>query len=110
MIALSVTLTSRGSGRTSEYQRFRMCSWCPNAAAGGLQLRCPAQPKTRCAAPAGIGSAFHYRQGNDPARRLYDSLGYRATGCAPVRVQGTITLRGRAVEVNDTLDYLEKLL
>ena len=49
-------------------------------------------------------------QGNDPARRLYDSLGYRSTGRAPVRVHGTITLRGRAVEVSDTLEYLEKHL
>ena len=49
-------------------------------------------------------------QANAPARRLYDSLGYRTTGCAPVRVHGTITLRGRAVEVDDTLEYLEKLL
>lgn len=49
-------------------------------------------------------------QGNVAARRLYDSLGYRPTGCAPVRVQGTITLRGRSVEVDDTLEYLERLL
>jgi ribosomal protein S18 acetylase RimI-like enzyme len=49
-------------------------------------------------------------QGNEPAWRLYDSLGYRTTGCAPVRVHGTIMLRGRAVEVDDTLEYLEKLL
>jgi GNAT superfamily N-acetyltransferase len=49
-------------------------------------------------------------EGNDPAWRLYASLGYRSTGCAPVRVDGTITLRGRAVEVNDTLEYLERLL
>ena len=49
-------------------------------------------------------------QGNEPAWRLYDSLGYRTTGCAPVRVHRTITLRGQAVEVNDTLEYLEKLL
>ena len=46
-------------------------------------------------------------QGNEPAWRLYDSLGYRTTGCAPVRVHGTIMLRGRAVEVDDTLEYLE---
>ena len=49
-------------------------------------------------------------QGNEPARRLYDGLGYRNTGFAPVRTRGTITLRGRAVEVNDTLVYLEKPL
>lgn len=49
-------------------------------------------------------------QGNDPARRLYESLGYRPAACAPVRVHGTITLRGRAVEVDDTLEYLDKPL
>jgi GNAT superfamily N-acetyltransferase len=49
-------------------------------------------------------------QGNEPARRLYDRLGYRTAGCAPVRVHGTITLRGRAVEVDDTLEFLERHL
>ena len=49
-------------------------------------------------------------EGNEPARRLYDGLGYRTTGCAPVRVHGTIMLRGRTVEVNDTLEYLVKPL
>jgi GNAT superfamily N-acetyltransferase len=49
-------------------------------------------------------------EGNEAARRLYDSLGYRTSECAPVRVRGTIRLRGRAVEVNDTLQYLEKRL
>jgi GNAT superfamily N-acetyltransferase len=49
-------------------------------------------------------------EGNEPARRLYDSLGYRTTGLPHVRVQGTITLRGQAVEINDTLEYLERLL
>jgi GNAT superfamily N-acetyltransferase len=49
-------------------------------------------------------------QGNEPARNLYESLGYRDTGCAHVRVRGTITLRGREVEVDDTLAYLEKHL
>ena len=49
-------------------------------------------------------------EGNEPARRLYDSLGYRTAGLPHVRVQGIITLRGQAVEVNDTLEYLEKLL
>ena len=48
-------------------------------------------------------------QGNDPAWRLYDASTTALQG-APVRVRGTIALRGRAVEVNDTLEYLEKLL
>jgi len=49
-------------------------------------------------------------QGNEPARRLYDRLGYLTSGCAPVRVRETITLRGRAIEVDDTLHYLAKPL
>ena len=49
-------------------------------------------------------------QGNEPARKLYEALGYRDAGCAPVRVRGTITLRGRCVAIDDTLAYLEKSL
>ncbi len=48
--------------------------------------------------------------GNEPARRLYEALGYGDAGVAPVRVLGEITLRGRAVEVDDTLSYLAKSL
>jgi GNAT superfamily N-acetyltransferase len=48
--------------------------------------------------------------GNLPARRLYEGLGYRDTGDAPVRALGMITLRGRQVEVDDTLVYLAKSL
>jgi len=49
-------------------------------------------------------------QGNEPARRLYEGIGYLDAGGAAVRVLGTITLRGRAVEVDDTLTYLAKSL
>lgn len=49
-------------------------------------------------------------QGNEPARRLYERLGYRDAGVEPVRVRGTITVRGKPVEVDDTLVYLTKLL
>lgn len=49
-------------------------------------------------------------EGNESARRLYDSLGYLDAGVAPVRVLGTIMLRGRAVEVDDSLAYLVKPL
>ena len=48
--------------------------------------------------------------GNLPARTLYEGLGYRDTGDAPVRALGTITLRGRQVEIDDTLVYLAKPL
>ncbi len=49
-------------------------------------------------------------RGNEPARKLYESSGYLDAGGEPVRMLGTITLRGRAVEVDDTLIYLAKSL
>jgi ribosomal protein S18 acetylase RimI-like enzyme len=45
---------------------------------------------------------------NEPARRLYERLGYRDAGLEPERVQGTIVIRGEPVEVDDTLLYLVK--
>ena len=45
---------------------------------------------------------------NEPARRLYERLGYVDAGIPPERVLGTITIRGRRVEVDDTLVYLVK--
>ncbi len=45
-----------------------------------------------------------------PARRLYERLGYRDAGVAPVRVRGTIMIRGEPLEVDDTLLYLVKPL
>jgi GNAT superfamily N-acetyltransferase len=47
-------------------------------------------------------------EGNDAARKLYDGLGYLDAGVPPVRVFGTIMLRGRPFEVDDTLTYLVK--
>jgi GNAT superfamily N-acetyltransferase len=46
--------------------------------------------------------------GSDAARRLYEGLGYRNAGLEPERVKGTIVMRGRAVEVDDTLIHLVK--
>jgi GNAT superfamily N-acetyltransferase len=48
--------------------------------------------------------------GNARARRLYGALGYVDAGVAPVRVSGTISLRGVPFEVDDTLVYLTKPL
>jgi GNAT superfamily N-acetyltransferase len=48
--------------------------------------------------------------GNPEARRLYDALGYVDAGVEPVRVSGTIMLRGRPFPVDDTLVYLSKAL
>ena len=47
---------------------------------------------------------------NEAARALYEQLGYEPAGVEPERVAGTIVLRGRPVEVDDTLLYLVKLL
>jgi GNAT superfamily N-acetyltransferase len=50
------------------------------------------------------------RDGNPAARRLYERLGYVDAGLEPVEVSGTIMLRGRPFEVDDTLVYLRKRL
>jgi GNAT superfamily N-acetyltransferase len=50
------------------------------------------------------------KDGNPGARRLYERLGYVDAGLEPVRVSGTIMLRGRPFEVDDTLVYLRKPL
>jgi GNAT superfamily N-acetyltransferase len=44
------------------------------------------------------------------ARPLYERLGYGDSGVPPVRVQGTIMIRGEPLEVDDTLVYLVKSL
>jgi hypothetical protein len=48
------------------------------------------------------------RRKNEAARRLYTRLGYRDAGLEPKRVQGTILVRGRPLEVDDTIVYLVK--
>ena len=48
--------------------------------------------------------------GNPAARSLYERLGYRDAGVAPVRILGVITLRGQPFSVDDTLFYLAKPL
>jgi ribosomal protein S18 acetylase RimI-like enzyme len=45
---------------------------------------------------------------NEGALRLYRRLGYRDAGLEPQRVAGTILIRGRPVDVDDTLIYLVK--
>jgi GNAT superfamily N-acetyltransferase len=44
------------------------------------------------------------------ARPLYERLGYVDSGVPPVRVKGTIMIRGEPLEVDDTLVYLVKSL
>ena len=50
------------------------------------------------------------QDGNPQARRLYENLGYVEAGVEPVRVFGEIMLRGRPLQVDDTLVYLTKPL
>lgn len=50
------------------------------------------------------------KDGNPEARRLYERLGYRDAGIEPVRVLGTVMLRGQPFAVDDTLLYLKKPL
>jgi GNAT superfamily N-acetyltransferase len=45
---------------------------------------------------------------NDRARSLYERLGYTAADQPPKHVRGTITIRGKPVEVDDVLVYLTK--
>jgi [ribosomal protein S18]-alanine N-acetyltransferase len=47
---------------------------------------------------------------NEPAQALYRSLGYRDSGLAPKRVQGTVQIRTGPLEVNDTLLTWQKEL
>jgi GNAT superfamily N-acetyltransferase len=49
-----------------------------------------------------------YGIANEPARHLYTGLGYRDAGLPPKRVQGTIVIRGRPVDIDDTIVYLVK--
>lgn len=50
------------------------------------------------------------QEGNPEARRLYEKVGFVDSGAEPVRVSGTIMLRGRPFHVDDTLVYLTKVL
>jgi GNAT superfamily N-acetyltransferase len=50
------------------------------------------------------------QEGNVAARQLYAKLGYADAGVDPVRVSGSIMLRGRPFEVDDILLYLVKPL
>jgi ribosomal protein S18 acetylase RimI-like enzyme len=45
---------------------------------------------------------------NPVALRLYRKLGYMHAGGEPMRISGTIVIRGRPVKVDDTLAWLVK--
>jgi GNAT superfamily N-acetyltransferase len=48
------------------------------------------------------------QEGNSAARLLYEKLGYVDAGIDPVRLTGTIMVRGQPFEVDDMLLYLTK--
>jgi len=47
-------------------------------------------------------------EANEGALRLYRRLGYHNADIPPQRVVATITIRGRRVDIDDTLIYLVK--
>jgi GNAT superfamily N-acetyltransferase len=65
-----------------------------------------AEPLARAAGWSEI--SLSVGEGNLPARRLYEKLGYVDAGVEPVRISGVISIRNRPVEVDDTLLYLKK--
>jgi GNAT superfamily N-acetyltransferase len=52
--------------------------------------------------------SLSYGIANDAARLLYEGLGYRSAGLAPEPVNGVLRLRGRLVQIDDTLIHLVK--
>jgi ribosomal protein S18 acetylase RimI-like enzyme len=80
-----------------------------------LRRRGIASAVTRAAEEAAVTRGFDRLSltvsiDNEPARALYERLGYRDTGREPERVEGTIMIRGEPLEVDDTLLFLEKHL
>jgi GNAT superfamily N-acetyltransferase len=73
------------------------------------ELTCAAEAEARIRGWDSISLSVS-RDGNPQARRLYEKLGYVDAGLEPVRVSGEIMLRGRPLQVDDTLVYLTKLL
>jgi ribosomal protein S18 acetylase RimI-like enzyme len=80
-------------------QRRRGVASALNRAAEQLAI---ARDYTRISLSVGID--------NVAARQLYARLGYEDAGLPPERVRGTIVLRGRPVDLDDTLIYLVKPL
>jgi GNAT superfamily N-acetyltransferase len=73
------------------------------------QLTGAAEAEARARGWAAISLSVS-KDGNPAARLLYETLGYVDAGVDPVRVSGTILLRGTPFEVDDTLVYLKKAL
>jgi GNAT superfamily N-acetyltransferase len=75
----------------------------------GARLTDAAEQEARSRGWASISLSVS-RDGNVAASSLYAKLGYADAGVDPVRVSGTIMVRGRPLQVDDTLLYLTKAL
>jgi GNAT superfamily N-acetyltransferase len=73
---------------------------------GALTAACAELARSRGHDRISIG----YGAENAAARALYESCGFADAGLDPVRVTGTITIRGRPLPVDDTIVYLVKAL
>ena len=102
------TRTSRGRRRSSASRRCRTstCSRATGGAASAPRLTLAAEQLAAGRGKRSISLSYGIR--NDPARLLYEGLGYRRADLPPQRVKGTIVIRGRPVEIDDTLVYLIK--
>lgn len=80
----------------------------PERRGGGIGTALVAAVEEAVARRAGTRLVLTVGIANDGAVRLYRRLGYRRTRQPPRRLQGTITLRGRPFEVDDTLLEYEK--
>ena len=74
----------------------------------GTQLSRAAEELARARGYAAISISASVA--NDRALRLYRRLGFRDADLPPQRVKGTILIRGKPVDVDDTLLYLVKSL
>ena len=68
---------------------------------------------TRAAERLAVGRGYErlslgFGVDNVAARRLYGKLGYRDAGLPPERHLGTILIRSRTVDIDDTVVYLVK--
>jgi ribosomal protein S18 acetylase RimI-like enzyme len=80
----------------------------PERRGGGIGTALVAAVEAAVAARGGRSVLLSVGIANEGAIRLYARLGYRRTRQPPRRIKGTITLRGRPFEVDDTLLEFEK--
>ncbi|MGZ4353315.1 MAG: GNAT family N-acetyltransferase [Gaiellaceae bacterium] len=80
----------------------------PERRSGGIGAALVAAVESAVAARGGTRLLLSVGIANEGAIRLYARLGYARTRHPPRRVKGTITLRGRPFEVDDTLLEFEK--